>query len=127
MVFCFVEQSNALKARQMSTSCSRVPDGFEFRVPWHCAEHALREELLCELPTQHRLYGVEARAVARRQDNDDVLFELFGSEAPAEFAVVHLTWSGKPEPGPKYPWTELYGTFSEWVTHRMTPDADEWS
>jgi hypothetical protein len=76
---------------------SRVPDGFAFQIPWHKEDQPLHEELRRELSGRHQLYGVTARAVARRQDNDDVLFELFGSNAPAEFAMVHLTGSSRPD------------------------------
>jgi len=104
-------------------------DGFEFRVPWHPGDDPrLHEELYRELSKQHQLYGVTARAIACRQDNHDVLFELSGNNLPAAFAVVHLTWSGKPDQYPnKFPSTDLYSTFSDWVTRCMEPDADEWN
>ena len=108
------------------TPASRVPDDFQYRVPWHRTDRSLHDELRREASRQHPLYGVTARAVARRQDNDDVLFELFGSDAPAEFAVVHLTWSGHPDQFPGFPGTELYPTFAQWVADCMTPDADDW-
>jgi hypothetical protein len=109
------------------TPTSRVPEGFQFRIPWHSTEQSLHDELSRELSHQHQLYGVTARTVARRQDNDDVLFELFGGDAPSEFAVVHLTWSGHPDQFPSFPSTELYLTFAQWVAHCMTPDADDWN
>jgi hypothetical protein len=108
------------------TPASRVSDGFQYRVPWHRTSQTLHDELRRELSSQHQLYGVTARAVARRQDNDDVLFELFGSDAPADFAVVHLTWSGRRDQFPNFPSTELYPTFAHWVANYMTPDADDW-
>lgn len=37
---------------------------------------SLNEELKKELSPQHILYGKEAIAVARREDNDDVIFGL---------------------------------------------------
>lgn len=108
------------------TPDSRVPDGFQFRVPWHRTDQSLHDELRRELSPQHQLYGVTARAVARRQDNDDVLFELFGNGAPADFAVVHLTWSAQPDQFPSFPSTELYPTFAQWVADCMTLEADDW-
>jgi hypothetical protein len=105
---------------------STLPDDFKFRVPWHATEQPLHEELARELSKKHQLYGIRARAIARRQDNDDVLFELSGENAPAAFAVVHLTWSGKPDQFPEFPSTELYLTFSDWIARGMTPDANDW-
>ena len=104
-----------------------VPDGFQFRAPWRSiSEPRLHEELYRELSPQHQLFGVEARAVAVRQDNDDVLFELSRKNAPVRFAVVHLTWSDHSDQFSTFPGTHLYVTFSDWVTNRMIPDADDW-
>jgi hypothetical protein len=105
---------------------SASPDRFQFRVPWYSTEHPLHEELALEVSERHPLYGIGARAIARRQDNDDVLFELSGENAPAAFAVVHLTWSGKPDQFPEFPSAELYPTFSDWIVGCMLPDADDW-
>gem|GEM_PF-3452353 len=109
-----------------ATSESRVPDDFLFRIPWHRTNQPLHEELAREMSPPHQLHGIAARAVARRQDNDDVLFELFGSNAPADFAVVHLTWSGRPDQFSEFPGTELYPTFAAWSAERMTPDVEDW-
>jgi hypothetical protein len=106
---------------------SAVPDGFQFRVPWHPGDQPLlHEELHRELSSKHQLFGVQARAIAVRQDNDDVLFELSGNAAPAAFAVVHLTWSGHPDQFPTFPGTHLYPTFADWVTNCMAPEAEDW-
>lgn len=45
-------------------------------------------------------------AMGRRVDRDDVLFRLGG--ARGGFAVVHLTYRGRPEIGPAWPATVLY-------------------
>ena len=105
---------------------NKLPDNFQFRVPWHPTELPLHEELSLELAERHPLYSVRARAIARRQDNDDVLFELSGENAPAAFAVVHLTWSGKPDSHSGFPGVELFATFSDWMERCMAPDADDW-
>jgi hypothetical protein len=102
------------------------PPDFRFRIPWHPTDQPLDEELFRELGKHHRLYGMQARAIARRQDNDDVLFALSGGDAPAPLAVVHLTWSGHPDQHPEYPSTALYLTFEGWVARCMTPDAEDW-
>ncbi|EAZ85664.1 hypothetical protein AB9L15_08240 [Lysinibacillus fusiformis] len=64
---------------------------------------SLNEELKKELSQQHILYGKEAIAVARREDNDDVIFWI---EKMNKYAVVHLTYSI--ETSSEYPITSLY-------------------
>ncbi|QAS59198.1 hypothetical protein C7B90_00165 [Lysinibacillus fusiformis] len=64
---------------------------------------SLNEELKKELSPQHILYGKEAIAVARREDNDDVIFWI---EKMNKYAVVHLTYSI--ETSSEYPITSLY-------------------
>jgi hypothetical protein len=105
---------------------SRVPEGVKFRRPWHAANGSAHRELWGECGPQHPLYHVQARVVAARQDCDDFLFELFGGNAPAAFAVVHLTWGPYPDPHPSFPSTALYTSFEEWVAECMIPEAEEW-
>lgn len=99
----------------------------EWLIPWHPIDHederiGLFAELQVEVDPTHPLKGLAATAVARRQDNDDVLFSL----ADGRFAVVHLTWIGKQERSP-FPWTDLYATAEAFVQSRMTFDHREWT
>jgi hypothetical protein len=64
------------------------------------------DEYAVEIAKGHPLYGVLVRAIAKRQDCDDVLFELL--RHLCEYAVVHLTWTGKEEVAPDWPGFELY-------------------
>jgi hypothetical protein len=105
---------------------SRVPDGFAYRPPWRAADTPLEEQLRREVPRGHVLYGLSARAVARRQDNDDVLFELFGADLLAGFALVHLDWRSRPGRFTEWPHTVPFPTFDDWVRGCMNPDAEEW-
>ena len=82
----------------------------------------LEYELRTELQPGHALYGRTAKAVARRQDNDDVLFAI---ESPNEFAVVHLDWCLHPEPIPEFPWTNRFASFDEFVRDCMVHDHEE--
>jgi hypothetical protein len=61
-----------------------------------------------------------AVAVGRRRDADDVLFYL--PDGPAPLAVVHLTWTGRRERKPEFPWTMLYHSVAEFVEQCMLPD-----
>jgi hypothetical protein len=70
----------------------------------------LEAELVREVGPQHPLAGRRVRALMRRADRDDVLFALVKSP---EVALVHLTWSGSPEPA-GYPRTQVFGSMLDW-------------
>jgi hypothetical protein len=95
--------------------------------PWTAinGSAALEAEFQRELRDDHPLHGARARAIARRDDCDDVLFAL--EDGPAAFAVVHLTWSGKVEPDARSPAFESYETLADWRRSRMKRDHEEWS
>jgi hypothetical protein len=83
-----------------------------FPEPWEqvAADNNLLAVLQTELGPGHILYGKDLVAIARRGDNDDVLFELKGGEF--RYAIVHLTWAGRPEPDPRWPGTRLSNDLS---------------
>jgi len=78
---------------------------------------ALEDQLHEELPRGHILDGLSPVAIARRQDNDDVMFDL----SDGRFAIVHLTWSDDPAPDPAWPATTVYATWND-AQQRMTFD-----
>ena len=80
------------------------------------------EELKRELTEGHVLYGRRVLPVARRVDQDDVLFFL--PDSPQALAAVHLTYNG-PELDPRWPETELYDSIGKWET-RMNEDHSDW-
>jgi hypothetical protein len=84
----------------------------------------LEKELAREVGRGHVLAGRRAVAVARRDDNDDVLFHL--PDGPALLAVVHLT--GHRERKPEWPYTVLFHSVPEFVERCMRPDhrGEEW-
>lgn len=63
----------------------------------------LENELRKELSSDHILYAKKFLAVARREDNDDVVYWVTDLH---KFAVVHLTYAK--ESSPHFPRTELY-------------------
>ena len=81
--------------------------------PWSAVADArasaLENQLNRELTAGHVLYGRRVRAVAVA--GDDVLFDV--DEAGA-CAVVHLTWSDKPQRSP-WPWTLLFESRTTWA------------
>lgn len=60
-----------------------------------------------EMTAGHELHGGIDTAIARCTGCDDVVFRL---KADSGFALVHLTWSGKPAP-PSLPRTALLPSF----------------
>jgi hypothetical protein len=75
------------------------------------ARSAFEAELLRELQQGHRLFGIPVKAVARRRDLDDALFELL--DGTGRVAVVHLTWQGKQKP--PWPSTTIFEGFEAWA------------
>jgi hypothetical protein len=95
----------------------------KFLVPWVAVEEGpsgLEKELYLELGINHPLFGRKLRALARRQDCDDVLF--VGDEEPGCIAVVHLTWSRPPEQYPPYPRTTMFKSMDAWIEYGMMVD-----
>jgi hypothetical protein len=78
--------------------------------PWEPIDPSMaakfEDEYATEIGRGHPLYGVAVRAIGRRIDRDDVLFELL--RHLCDYAVVHLTWSGREEPDPCWPSFELF-------------------
>lgn len=71
------------------------------------------QELYKEVSRNHVLYGVKVKELARREDCDDVLFQLL--DGSNRYAVVHLTWTGKEEVNFSYPITRIYDNLSDLI------------
>ena len=101
---------------------ARVPD-FEMLAPWILVESdrakLLEAELTKELRTDHVLSGVSFEAVAMSTMTDDVLFITDSVRGP--LAHVHLTWGGKPDQHPNFPWTEFYTSWTQFRDSEMIP------
>jgi hypothetical protein len=103
---------------------------FEWLIPWRPAKNsdgaALERELHRELALGHPLFGRTegAKALAARQDCDDVLFQLSG---PPQFGVAHLTHVKTPPDKPPWPQTEIFEDMSGFVEGRMKADHDDFA
>jgi hypothetical protein len=100
-------------------------DWIGIREPWDefvddANQEAWEAELQRELSPGHSLYGRGIRGIARRHDRDDALFAL----DEGGWAVVHLTWSAKPEVAPIWPTTSLLATRAD-VVARIERDVIE--
>ncbi|HWQ45987.1 MAG TPA: hypothetical protein VN376_03925 [Longilinea sp.] len=86
--------------------------------PWFFSLSGLESELRRELSPAHALFQVKALAIARRKDDDDVLFLLPEHQPP--LAVVHLTWHR--EVKADWPFTTFYASIEDFIEQRMKPD-----
>ncbi|HTL07412.1 MAG TPA: hypothetical protein VL307_04105 [Chitinophagaceae bacterium] len=93
--------------------------------PWHLLvdpDPGLGQELYKEISKNHILYGEKVNAIARRQDNDDVLFELV--DRKNKYAIVHLTWKSKIENDSGFPRTEIFNNWLDLYNERIVADHD---
>jgi len=72
---------------------------------------SIETELPRELATGHPLFGLPLTAIYRRNDDDDVLFQV--NDGSGRVAEVHLTWRGDME---KLPWpiSRFFESFDDW-------------
>jgi|AGTN01.2.fsa_nt_gi hypothetical protein len=93
---------------------SLIPPAIALPDMWVACGAGLEKELEKEvgLNLLHPLRGVKATSVARREDNDDVLFLLH--DHSHHLAVVHLTWNR--EILPAFPSTQLYKSWAQWLS-----------
>lgn len=100
-------------------------DTSELELPWTALEDGssdLVAELRREVALGHVLFERKnIRAIAKREDCDDVLFGVENL-----LAVVHLTWSSR-ENNPRWPHTELHGSWAEFLSERMHKDVVDYA
>lgn len=103
-----------------------VPIEIKWSQPWipeFDEEDLLVRELQREVCDHHILFGVNARAVGRRIDCDDVLFVTDDPQKP--IAVVHLTW--RIESDPSLPITSIFDGWQDWVENCMMKDHNDYT
>ena len=100
----------------------------KFIKPWSSIDEfppsnkkAIEEEVNKEILKNHPLYGRNLKTIARREDCDDILFQIENSQ---KVAYVHLTWSSKKEFS-DFPITVIYENIEEFKTTKMKDDAKE--
>ncbi|HEY1574509.1 MAG TPA: hypothetical protein VGG05_24445 [Pseudonocardiaceae bacterium] len=90
---------------------------------WFVAPDDMRRRLEAELRAEasdgHPLYGETMIAIARCAGCDDALFSIEGEHI--RWAIVHLTWSAKPEKAPS-PRAAVLATFTAARQHLARHD-----
>jgi hypothetical protein len=84
----------------------------DFIEPWvdiGSERASIEAELHHELSSDDALSRLNLRAIGRRVDCDDFLFEILSENTNFELALVHLVWSGEVELRP-WPSTKLFAS-----------------
>jgi len=102
-----------------------IPPDVNIVFPWIVVDadraKTLELELLRELSPAHVLKGRRVKALAARDDRDDVLFEV--EDNRVVLAVVHLTYQG--EANANWPKAILFSCWEDWVRDVSIPAHDE--
>jgi hypothetical protein len=101
----------------------------DFIEPWIAVDNerdAFEKELRRELSPQAALSAYTLRAIGRRVDCDDVLFEICGVRAEYVLALIHLTWSSKTE-RLLWPTTTFFVTAEDFINNKMLLDAQDYN
>jgi len=100
---------------------------YKFIEPWYSIDEysasnktAMEQEVKNEIPKGHALYGEELHVIARRDDEDTVLYQIGDS---VRVAIVHLTWSGKTE-SIGFPVTTILKDVGEFIETVMKQDVE---
>ena len=112
----------------LSFAITSMKTPFELLTPWVPIDSAVsakfEDEYAEEIGKGHPLYGVPVKAIARRVDRDDVLFRLL--RHLCDYAVVHLTWSGREESDPAWPAHKIYTDDDDLVEQCIRPTHREY-
>ena len=92
--------------------------------PWFWHDGNLEIQLQKELCVGHVLEGRKLKTLARREDCDDVLFELL--DQPGRYAVVHMTFASRSNAHSGFPRTKLYDSWVALYSERILQDNSEW-
>lgn len=100
---------------------NNIDKSLELPEPWYWTEIDFSEQLQTEISFDHFLKGKITKTIARRQDNDDFLFEI----ESGKFVVVHLTWQKFAHNNSTWPTTEIYNNWLDVYENRILSDAEK--
>jgi len=95
----------------------------QFKDPWYKTDQDLSKQLKLEVADTHILANKNVKTIARREDNDDVLYEIIDQNKT--FAIVHLTWNQSKQTDPRWPITKLFKNIKE-VQNQINIDNQDW-
>jgi len=97
-----------------------IPGDMPCLPPWVFADEDLNSQLEKEISPTHILFRKDVKTIARREDNDDVLFAV--SDADFQYANVHLTWSSSRSTDATYPRTTTFKDWADVYENLFVPD-----
>lgn len=80
------------------------------------------EQLIRELSQGHLLYGLKCKAIGRRGDCDDVVYEV--SDVNIKYAIVHLTYSNYRTDN-RYPRVKIFDSLKDFQCE-IEQDHNKW-
>jgi hypothetical protein len=98
--------------------------------PWELIDSSIATSIKTELSEEidnnkHPLNQVACNPIAKRMDKDEVLLRI--NPHLCEYAIVHLTWSGKQEKGPKWPHVDFFTDIDDLNKERFIPDYEDYN
>lgn len=101
---------------------NKVPDKtIPLPEPWFWTDIDFTKQLRKEISLFHVLFFKRTKSIAKREDCDDVLFQLRNNK----YAVVHLTWQNQAHQDTRWPETEVYNSWQEVFEKRILIDNEE--
>ena len=100
-----------------------MKDRIKYKNPWYETEQDLTQQLKLEIASNHVLANKKVKTIARRNDNDDVLYKII-DKVPT-YAIVHLTWKQSKHTNPKWPRTKILKNFND-VQEQINKDNLDW-
>jgi len=91
--------------------------------PWYWTDQDLSTQLDREINLDHPLKNISVKTIARRQDRDDVLFQL----PDGKYALVHLTWQQYPHPDSSWPTTNIFDSWEDVYINKILADEADFS
>lgn len=89
--------------------------------PWLWTEVDFTKQLRKEISLFHVLFFKRVKSIAKREDCDDVLFELRNNK----YAVVHLTWQQQSHADTRWPVTKIYKSWQDLFGNCILKDKAE--
>ena len=95
----------------------------KYKNPWYETDQDLTQQLKLEIASNHVLADKKVKTIARRDDNDDVLYKILDKDST--FAIVHLTWKQSKHTDTIWPKTRIFKSLQE-VQEQINEDNLDW-
>ena len=100
-----------------------MKDVITYKYPWYETDQDLTKQLKIEIASHHVLADKNVKTIARRDDNDDVLYEIL--DINPTYAIVHLTWQQSKHTDTIWPKTRIFKSLQE-VQEQINRDNLNW-